>query len=128
MLTAKPLEPAPGDDDRQKLLKERYNAALWLLRVSHSRREAGGGGSAMDVVAAARQLLAVEVALDKSQDIVRVYEGYLEFMKFFEKEVEAQFQAQITPRDEFEAAHEARLDAEIKLLDAKTGRWPVKEP
>lgn len=128
LLIAKPLEPAPGDDDRRALLKERYNAALRLLRVSHSRREAGGGGSAMDVVAAARQLLAAEVALDKSQDIVRVYERYLEFMRFFEKEVEAQFQARITARDEFEAAHEARLDTEIKLLDAKSARWPVKEP
>jgi hypothetical protein len=121
LLTAEPVEPAPGDDQRQKLLKERYNAALRSLKASYNRRKIDTAVPFMGVIAAARQLLAAEVALHKSEDIVRVHERYLELMKFLEKDAEAQFQHFIG-RDELEAAHEARLDAEIKLLDAKSGR------
>jgi hypothetical protein len=32
LVTAWPLEPARGDDELRKLLKERYNTAVWLQR------------------------------------------------------------------------------------------------
>ena len=39
LLASKPLEPAPGDDERLKLLKKRHNAALRLLQASYKRHE-----------------------------------------------------------------------------------------
>lgn len=121
LLTAEPVEPAPGDDQRQKLLKERYNAALRSLKASYNRRKIDTAVPFMGVIAAARQILPAEVALHKSEDMVRVHARYLELMKFLEKEAADQFHS-FTGLDEVEAAHEARLDAEIKLLDAKSGR------
>jgi beta-lactamase regulating signal transducer with metallopeptidase domain len=121
LLTSKPLDIAPQDDERQRLLKQRYNAALRSLKASYARREVDPTVPFVSVIAAARQLLPADVAMHKAEDIVRVHERYLDLMKFFEKRAEAQVGTTIG-RDELEAAHEARLDAEIKLLDAKSGR------
>jgi len=145
LLTAKPLEPAPGDDDRRKLLKERYNAALRFLKVSYARRQIDSTTNITSVIAAARQLLDAELvdrtenhdgpglirrsdALEKVRDVVRAYKGYWELMKFLEKHGGSLSQTRMIGPDELEAIHEARLDAEIKMLDANNGRWPVKEP
>ena len=66
--------------------------------------------------------------LHRIRDTVRAYEDYLELMRFLEKRFGSPSEARMIGTDELEAMHEARLDAEIKMLDVKNGRWPVKEP
>jgi beta-lactamase regulating signal transducer with metallopeptidase domain len=120
LLTAEPLQPGAGDNERTKLLKQRFNAALGSLQWSYKRREVDPSANLRSVLEAGRQILAAELALEKPQDILGVSERYLELMKFLEQKYEAEFKAGgYTSRDELDAAHEARLDAEIKLLDAR---------
>ena len=47
---------------------------------------------------------------------------YFELMRYLEREAEARFKARMAGQDELEAAHEARLDAELELLEAKSGK------
>jgi len=122
LLTSKPLKAVSSDDELRKLLKERFNAALLTLQHSYNRHSIDISTNATNVVAAARRLLDAQLALDKSQDVVRVYERYLELMNFLERRAESQFQLHNIGRDELEEAHEARLDAEVKLLEATRAR------
>jgi beta-lactamase regulating signal transducer with metallopeptidase domain len=123
-LKAKPEEVAAVDDERTKLLKERYNSALRSLKAVDDVRKTDPGVTANDEIAAAQQLLAAETALHRSGDVVPAYEHYFEFMKYLESVV-------ASPRGvgmnavTYEAVHQARLDAEVKLLDFKGGAWPM---
>jgi hypothetical protein len=128
LLTSKPVDTAPNDDERTKLVKQRYNAALRSLTAIHNRRQVDASISLSEVIAAARQVLSADVAVHKPEDIVPAYERYSELMKFVEDQAEAQWKTRTISRNELEAAHEARLDAEIQLLDAKrAARWPLPE-
>jgi beta-lactamase regulating signal transducer with metallopeptidase domain len=120
LLTASPVAIGPADGERLKLLKERYNAALRLLRATYKRHEIDPATTVTIVVAAARRMLAADLAL--ASDPVAVCDRYLEFTKSLEREAEARFKARMAGQDELEAAHEARLDAELELLEAKSGK------
>ena len=127
LLTAKSVEILANDDERTKLLKQRFNAALGSLGWSYQHREFDPSVTLMPVLEAGRQVFAAEVALAKPKDGLAAYEGYLELMKFLDKKAETEFKTRVG-RDELDAAHAARLDAEIKLLDAKRAtRWPLPE-
>jgi beta-lactamase regulating signal transducer with metallopeptidase domain len=121
LLTAEPLKMVAGDDDRQKLLKERYNAAIQSLKAIYNRHQIDPSSTSwLSVVTAARQVLPAELALAKPQDAVAVHERYFDLMKSLDELIDRLFKDRaFTSRDELEAAHEARLDAEIKLLDAR---------
>ena len=83
-----------------------------------------------EIIAAARgQVLPADVALQaRPAARLRASEQYLALMKYLEKEAEALRKAQALAQHELETAHEARLDAEIKLLDAKSSRSPNTDP
>jgi beta-lactamase regulating signal transducer with metallopeptidase domain len=119
LLTAESLKPAGGDDERHKLLKERYNSALGSLQWSYKRREVDHSAPFMSVLEASRQVFAADVALAKPQAAVAVTVRYLDLMKFLEQKYESEFKSGYNSRDELDAVHAARLDAEIKLLDAR---------
>jgi hypothetical protein len=121
MLTAEPLEPAAGDHELVKLFKERYNAALKSLRGQYERAQID---AAMPMVmitlpAAGRTLLDAELALSSGKDNVPLYERYLELTKFFEDRAAGLLKAKSIGPADFDAARGARLDAEIKLMQAK---------
>jgi predicted secreted protein len=129
LLTAEPLKPAAGDDERTKLLKERFNAALGSLNAAYHRGETDPAASLISMLTAGRQVLAADFALAKPQEIVAVHERYLNLMKFVDQHAESILSARgEVGRDEMEAAHEARLDAEIKLLDARQSIAAQKRP
>jgi hypothetical protein len=115
---AKPIEPADGDTDLQKKLKERHNSAVRLFdfRVKEYRkgvREVGPVFEAARLVVAAKMDLAGtaearRTVLEQALDVARVVESYL--------------QGQInkgfgTPGD-LERARYSRLSVEVELLKA----------
>jgi hypothetical protein len=143
LLETKPLEEAPSDHPLQKLLKERYNAAVEYLRRSYRRfqipselvsnnaheRLAFHGSAAANVYDAARRLVDAELALSANPSgETGVRERYLEFTQFFEARVKQLTVSHGIPQEFLDAAREARLDAEIKLLQAKSVSSPMPSP
>ncbi len=109
-LTAEPLKVTPSDDDHKKLLKERYNAALQSLKAVQEHQKLHPTVAAFnDVIPVARQLLAADVALHKSGDVVLSYERYFEFMKFLENIVTPGPKAGMVGSATYEAVHQAPL-------------------
>ena len=95
LLWSKLAEIAPNDDERQKLLKERYNAALGTLRGSYVRHRVDPTVPFTEIIAAARQVLPADVALQAQPAArLRAHEQYLALMKYLEKEAEALRKAQ----------------------------------
>jgi hypothetical protein len=155
LLTAEPLNAAAGDDERKKLLKERYNAALKSLKSAFqpqvieippagvpaaqlyeatkrglvtSYKEARNTSLSISfahMIAAARQLLAADVSLHKSG---ATYERYFELMKFLDDTATSVRKSGLVDTATCEAVHQARLDAEVKLLDARGGTAPEAVP
>ncbi len=119
MLTAKPLEPATGDDELHKLLKDRYNSALKSLQGHYERTTLDTNVPITTVIVAAHTLLEAELALATAKETVGIYERYLEFMKYFDNLAETRRKSGSVGFGEFNAVHEARLEAEIKLLQAR---------
>jgi beta-lactamase regulating signal transducer with metallopeptidase domain len=119
MLTAKPLEPAVGDDELHKLLKDRYNSALKSLQGHYERSTVDNNMPITIVIVAAHTLLEAELALATAKETVGIYERYLEFMKYFDNLAEGRRKSGSVGLDEFNAVHAARLEAEIKLLQAR---------
>jgi hypothetical protein len=113
-MTAQPVGGA-GDDELHKLLNERYNAALSSLHAHVARIEGDPNIPATPVVAAARSLLDAELAITAAADTAGVYPRYVEFLRYFDDRIGKRWAAKTVGADEFNAVHEARLDAEIKL-------------
>jgi beta-lactamase regulating signal transducer with metallopeptidase domain/multidrug resistance efflux pump len=120
-----PLKPAPGDDVLEKLLKERYNAALEYVRRSYRRFEANEA-TPTNAYDAARRLVDAELALhpDPASEI-RVRERYLKFAELVEARAKSLAAAGQMQQEEADAARETRLDAEIKLLQTKR-QWQAE--
>jgi hypothetical protein len=119
VLDAKPMEPAKGDDELHKLLKERYNAALEEVQVRF-KQVIAGTGNPDELARAGRRLLHARLELcEKAADRVPVYEQQLELARMVEKIQKARHDAgQVSVADWDQARYE-RLDIEIGLLNAK---------
>ncbi len=113
-MTAQPVVSS-GDDEWHNLLEDRYNAALKSLHAHVARIEVDANIPTTPVVAAARTLLDAELAITATADTVGVYQRYAEFLRYFDDLIGKHWEAQTVGADEFNAVHEARLDAEIKL-------------
>ena len=122
LLTAGPVPIDAGDDERQKLLKERYNAALGSLKGVNKGRESDPTLTVSDLVTTTRQLLAAQVALARPQNLVGMYEGYIELIEYFESVVATSPAGAALPVPvvyQAEAIREPRLEAEVKLAEAR---------
>jgi hypothetical protein len=119
----------------QKLLKDRYNAALDYLRQSYQRFQippelvsnspsavqAFYGSVGTNVYDAARRFVDAELALSADPSgATGVRERYLQFTQVFEARVKQLAATHQIGQEFLDAAHEARLDAEIKLLQARS--------
>jgi beta-lactamase regulating signal transducer with metallopeptidase domain len=127
LLTRPPLERQARDDEWHKLLKERFNSAAMLLRMSYRRFALDPAATATKVISAARRVLEADLALtidpefskQERQTALDAWQRYFELMKFLEQKAEARFKTHIGGTDELEEVREARLDAELKLLEAQ---------
>jgi beta-lactamase regulating signal transducer with metallopeptidase domain len=119
LLTAKPLEPEAGDPEMQKLLKQRYNSALKSLQSSYLRATVDSTNRLTSVITPARTLLDAELAITAPKEMPVVYQRYLELWKYLDNFAEKRWNDKTIGADEFNAVHEARLDAEIKWMSAK---------
>jgi beta-lactamase regulating signal transducer with metallopeptidase domain len=122
MLTAKPLQRATGDDELHKLLKDRYNSALKALQGQYERTRLDPQASITTVIVAARTLLDAELAMAAPKETVGIYQRYLEFMSYFDTIAEGMRNNGNASFADFNAVREARLDAEIRLLQATRAR------
>jgi beta-lactamase regulating signal transducer with metallopeptidase domain len=113
-MTAQPVGRA-GDDELHKLLEDRYNSALKSLHAHLAKIEIDSNIPAMPVVAAARTLLDAELAITAAADVLSVYPRYVQFLRYFDDLIGKRWATKTIGADEFNAVHEARLDAEIKL-------------
>jgi hypothetical protein len=118
-LTAKSLEAGTNDDELQKLLKARYNAALKSLQSHLARAEVDPTVSMTPVIAAAHTVLDADLAITAPKETVGAYQHHLEFMRYFDDVAGTRWKNGSLGSDEVNAAHEARLDAEIKLMQAR---------
>jgi hypothetical protein len=122
VMSAEQLKIDAGDDELRKLLKERYNAAVAEMRARYRQLESGGG-TLEDVFGAARKVLRSELALsDKPANRIAVRAKYLELEQAAEKVATTRHQAGKLSDAELAAARYLRLDAEIKLLQAKKAK------
>jgi beta-lactamase regulating signal transducer with metallopeptidase domain len=130
LLTRTPLDRRAHDDEWHKLLKERFNAAVRGLQASYNRHKVDPSTAATNVIAAARRVLEADLALTSDseyskqaqQSVVDAWQRYFELTKFLEQKAEARFNAKFGGLDELEAAREARLEAELKLLEAQRAK------
>jgi hypothetical protein len=119
ILKAKPLKPAPGDDELRKLLIARYNVAVAEMQARYAEISAGRANCDI-AVEAARHLVDSGIELtDKPAEQLAFREKFLELAKEVERIIEAQVEAGKTGVGDLEKARYLRLDAEVQLLKVK---------
>ncbi len=121
ILTAKPLQDDPKDDELRKLLKARYNEAVSELKAYYEEESLGVDRLyTLDELYKPWQRL-VQAGLelcDKPAEKVALLTQYVEITKEAEKNHKARYDA---GRESIKYLHRARyerLDAEIQLLRA----------
>jgi outer membrane protein TolC len=119
LLKAEPLEQAPADNELQKLLKDRYNAALKATQASTKDYLAGRGTLDL-VLEQAKQLLTSELQLtDVPREQASALEKHLQLAQYIEKVCKVRYEAGKLSSADYERARYFRLDTEIQLLRAK---------
>jgi hypothetical protein len=115
----KPVEPAAGDTELQKKLKERHNAAVKLLeeRINEYKK----GIRDVSVVFEAGRLAAdAKLELDPSpQARIAVLEQTLEAAKELEASLQKQLDKGFGSKGDLQRARLARLNVEVDLIKAK---------
>lgn len=129
-LVSEPMKLEQSDDAIQKLMKERYNAALVLVEVRIRRfkvgRQEGTINSfedALDQVIRARRELT-----NKPADLIPLLELRLELAREVERTSEALFQSGRIEPDAPATAKIARINAEIDLLRTQKRSNTEKQP
>jgi hypothetical protein len=113
------LKPAADDDEMRKLLKERYNAAVVVMKIKYLQADAGKVPFEA-VFPAAKKVLELDLELnDKPADQVAAREKMLELAKEAERVVYEQYMAGRAGLDDLAELRGFRLDAEMELLKAK---------
>jgi hypothetical protein len=119
LLLGFPIEVGSGDDQMQRLLKERCNSAAVELESRYKEFRAGRG-TLLFLIDSAQRLRKAKLELNpRTENRIRVLQDYLDFAK----EVEATQQRLLSegriPNKDYEFTRYTRLDAEIELLRAK---------
>jgi beta-lactamase regulating signal transducer with metallopeptidase domain len=115
----------PGDDETQRMLKERNNAAIRGLQLSEYQHEVGTANVAL-VLSAARSVLEARLALAKTpEEQIRARQDYLDLVTSYWKEAKAKLDiggaAGFDPLEEAQA-REAMYDAKLKLAEASPAK------
>jgi len=112
-------QPAKGDSELVKKLKERYNAAALLFKERIKEYEKGTRDIS-PVYEAAR--LAVDAKLDLDETAkarIDTLKQTLEVARLFEKHLQKQFGLGFASKADLERARYSRLSVEVELLKAK---------
>lgn len=114
-------KPEAGDDELKRLLKERYNAALFAYKYTEAAYSNGTVTFDELTACCAKMLHAYLELSDKPADQIDAIERYLVFAKQTELKVFSLYKSQTKggEADKYEKAKYMRLDAEIQLLRAK---------
>jgi hypothetical protein len=127
-LVDEPLKPAPGDDEIQKLMKERYNAAVMVVQ-SRLQEYMAGRGTLQNFEDAIRKVRDARLELtDKPAEQLPILELCLGLAREVEGITDARFQAGQIGAAERDEARRARIDAEIHLLRVKKKIAADKRP
>jgi hypothetical protein len=117
-LEVKPLQPAPGDDDLRKLQKELYNAALEEAKGRYHQFMVRGDTEPL--VAALRRLAVADNALQINlADRVATNQRAVELMRHLEAIQKNRYTAGRVALPDLEQVRFARIEAEIRLLEAQ---------
>jgi len=121
IFTAKLREPAPGDDELQRLLIARFNEAVKELRAATAMYRMGAGTFDSVITSAGHVLHAGLELGDKPADQIAMLEGYLEYAKQLEAQVKSLYDSASRggESDKMYQATYLRLGADIELLRAK---------
>jgi len=122
LLTAKPLQDDPKDDELRKLLKARYNEALGEAKAYHEFGKLGVDTiiNLDDLYGRWQRLVQARLELcDKPTEKVELLSQYVELTKELEKADQSRLDAHRIPKYELHRARYQRLDAEVQLLRAK---------
>jgi hypothetical protein len=126
ILSAKPLEIKGADGELRRLMKERYNAAVQGARGRW--QEFLAGRCSLDgLLPSARQVLDAGLPLnDRAADRIALLAQFAELARDVEKVAQARHQAGQIPITEAAQARYLRLDAEIRLLQARRDQERMK--
>jgi hypothetical protein len=119
LLTAKAIQPGPGDDELRKLLIARYNEAVAEMKVRYTEFQAGK--STLDTMRGTSQRL-LKSGLDLSdnlQDRIILLEQFLEMAQAVERINQLLVEAGRVSVAELHEARYLRIDTEIRLLRAR---------
>jgi hypothetical protein len=129
-LASEPMKPAPGDDAVKKLLKDRYNTALDLLKTQMAGFAAGRENRLSSWVDSMEQVLRARRELtDKPADLIPLLELRFELAPDAESQAEALYRAGgLIDSAGPPAARIVRIDAEIDLLRMQKRAGTEKQP
>lgn len=115
------VAPAPGDDERRRLLKARHRARLRATREFTDQYFEGVGGTLDPLLSSLRPLAASELALnDQPANKLAVAEREVQFTRGWEKVTMWVFNSGRIPISDFENPVRYHcLTAEIKLLELR---------
>jgi len=120
---ASPLAvPAAGDDELQKLRKERYSAATSELNARLEAFAAGTVTGTLDVLTdcLTRQVLPAELALtDQGADHVATLERATAAAAYVEKVNRTRYDSGRIPVQDFDHTRFVHLDLQVRLLEGK---------
>jgi RNA polymerase sigma factor (sigma-70 family) len=113
--------PTAGDDRYRALLKERHQAAMLEVEARLILFQAGSAGGTIDVFLSAvdRARESERVLSDQPADQVRAHERALTLTRFIENGNQSRFNAGQIAIQDLSQSRYARIDAEIKWMDAK---------
>jgi hypothetical protein len=119
ILSAKPLEIKGGDGELRRLQKERYNAAVQEAQARW--QEYLAGRCDVDALSAvSRRVLDAGAPLnDKAADRVAFFAQYAELARDMDRVARARHEAGKIPISQAAHARYMRLDAEIRLIQAR---------
>ena len=126
-----PLELLPNDDETQKNLKERYNAALRSLKLHDYQYDVNRGTPLGNMLTAARRLLEAKLALAQNaggsssdaRGLSRIHHGLLEGSK--SQTLTSEGAVGFSPVDEAQA-REAMFDAKLEVARSLVRRRKAK--
>ena len=122
LLTAKPLQIDPKDDELRKLLKARYNEALAEAKANYEFEKLPVDRLVNfdDLYGRWQRLVQAGLELcDKPAEKVALLTQYVDLTKDLEDAEQKRFDAGRVPEYALHRARYQRLDAEVQLLRAK---------
>jgi outer membrane protein TolC len=115
----KALELAKGDDEERKLLKERYNVAVEVLKIELVLFQSGIRDWT-EVAQATQRLYEAQIELcETPAERVAVREQQLQLARDLEHLASSKFEAGNGTKSDVSRARYFRIDAELQLLRAK---------